>query len=247
MPLEAASGIRIDNVHLQRGSSSVFADLSLHLTEPRIGLIGDNGAGKSSLFRLLCALDAPKSGSVTVQGHNLHTERRPGLVGMMFQSPDDQIIFPTVEEELALSLQPQGLSRADALAKARLFLEQRGLTAWAARAISSLSQGQRQHVCWLALLIAAPQVLLLDEPFASLDLPGQALLDADIAQAGQQVLVSTHILSHVRGFARVLWLEQGRVRMDGPGAQVCAAYEADVAQRMAVRLGGLSAQEQARG
>jgi len=99
------------------------------------------------------------------------------------------------------------------------------------------------------LLIAAPQVLLLDEPFASLDLPGQALLDADIASARQQVLVSTHILSHVRTFAQVLWLEQGRVRMDGPGAQVCEAYEADVAQRMAVQLASASAQdrEQVRG
>lgn len=247
--MSADCGIRIENVRLQRGSSTVFDGLSLRLTEQRIGLIGDNGAGKSSLFRLICALDAPQSGSVTVHGRNLHTQRQPGLVGMMFQNPDDQIIFPTVEEELALSLEPQGLSRREALDKARQFLHSRGLAAWAARAISSLSQGQRQHVCWLALLIAAPQVLLLDEPFASLDLPGQALLDADIASARQQVLVSTHILSHVRTFAQVLWLEQGRVRMDGPGTQVCEAYEADVAQRMAVQLASASAQdrEQVRG
>lgn len=231
----ADSGIRIEAVRLQRGASVVFDGLSLALTEPRIGLIGDNGAGKSSLFRLICALDVPQSGRVTVQGHSLHIERRPGLVGMMFQNPDDQIIFPTVEEELALGLQPQGLSRRDAQERARQFLEQRGLSHWAARAISSLSQGQRQHVCWLALLIAAPKVLLLDEPFASLDLPGQALLGADIAAAEQQVIVSTHILSHVRGFARVVWLEQGRVRMDGGGAGVCAAYEADVAARMAAK------------
>ena len=232
---DVAAGIRLEAVRLQRGSTTVFDGLHLHWTEPRIGLIGDNGAGKSSLFRLICALDAPQAGSVTVQGRNLHTAPAPGLVGMMFQNPDDQIIFPTVEEELALGLQPQGLSRRDAQAQARQFLARRGLEAWASRAISSLSQGQRQHVCWLALLIAAPQVLLLDEPFASLDLPGQALLDADIAAAAQQVIVSTHILSHVRSFARVIWLEQGRVRMDGAGTEVCAAYEADVAARMAVK------------
>jgi biotin transport system ATP-binding protein len=75
-------------------------------------------------------------------------------------------------------------------------------------------------------------VLLLDEPFASLDLPGQARLARDIAAAGQQVLVSTHVLDHVRGFGRVLWLERGQVRGDGPGQEVCAAYEADVAQRL---------------
>jgi len=98
--------------------------------------------------------------------------------------------------------------------------------------VAGLSQGQRQQVCWLALLIAAPRVLLLDEPFASLDLPGQARLARDIAAAEQQVLVSTHVLDHVRSFGRVLWLERGKVRADGPGHAVCAAYEADVARRL---------------
>lgn len=102
--------------------------------------------------------------------------------------------------------------------------------------MSSLSQGQCQQVCWLSLLIAAPEVLLLDEPFASLDLPGQARLAQDIAQATQQILISTHVLEHVRAFERVVWLEQGRVRGDGPGAEVCAAYEADVAIRLPALL-----------
>ncbi len=232
MALNADHSIRIDGVQLQRGDSTVFDGLTLNLSEPRIGLIGDNGSGKSSLFRLICALDAPRRGTVTVAGQNLHAHRQPGWVGLMFQNPDDQIIFPTVEEELALGLQPQGISRRDAIDTAQRFLAQRGLAAWATRAISSLSQGQRQHVCWLALLIAQPRVLLLDEPFASLDLPGQALLGADIAAVAAQVLVSTHILSHVRGFERVIWLERGTVRMDGAGADVCAAYESDVAQRI---------------
>ena len=87
-------------------------------------------------------------------------------------------------------------------------------------------------MCWLALLIAAPELLLLDEPFASLDLPGQALLSLDIARASQQVIVSTHLLQQVRQFERVIWLDKGQVRADGPGQDVCAAYEADVAARL---------------
>jgi biotin transport system ATP-binding protein len=75
------------------------------------------------------------------------------------------------------------------------------------------------------------QTLLLDEPFSSLDLPGQALLRQEIAAAPQQIIVSTHVLSHVRHFERVVWLEGGRVRADGQGAEVCAHYEADVAER----------------
>jgi len=75
--------------------------------------------------------------------------------------------------------------------------------------------------------------LLLDEPFASLDLPGQAMLARDIAQASQQVVVSSHILEPLRSFDRVIWLEQGRVRADGPAREVCADYEADVSRRVA--------------
>ncbi len=217
--------VQLDNITLVRGATTVFDGLRLDLTQRRIGLIGDNGAGKSSLFRLICGLDRPQSGHVRVQG--------PSSVGMMFQNPDEQIIFPTVEEELGLSLQASGVSRQAARVQARDWLVVRGLGAWAERAIGSLSQGQRQHVCWLSLLIASHGLLLLDEPFSNLDLPGQAQLDHEVAQAPQHILISTHVLHHIRHFERVIWLDAGTVRLDGPGPAVCAAYEADVAARSA--------------
>jgi biotin transport system ATP-binding protein len=227
--------LHINDVTLRRAGVTVFEHLSLHLSEQRIGLIGDNGAGKSSLFRLGCGLDLPQSGNVQANGLEAYlvSKQRPGMVGMMFQNPDDQIIFPTVEEELALSLSASGIQRREGIVQARKFLDSRGLASWAKRAIGSLSQGQRQHVCWLALLIASPEILLLDEPFASLDLPGQSLLARDIAESQQQVIVSTHLLDHVRHFERVIWLDQGRVRADGPAMEVCAAYQADVTSRTA--------------
>ena len=208
----------------------MFQALTLQLNESRIGLIGDNGAGKSSLFRLICGLDQAQSGQVHLP-HAAADQTAPAI-GMMFQNPDDQIIFPTVEEELALSLRHLRLSRADTQARVRSWLATRGLADWAPRAIGSLSQGQRQHVCWLALLIGNHHTLLLDEPFSSLDLPGQALLRKEIEVAPQQIIVSTHVLDHVRHFERVIWLDKGHVRADGLGADVCAQYEADVAARM---------------
>ena len=232
--------LSITNASLMRGNTAVFEGLSLQLHEPRIGLIGDNGAGKSSLFRLACGLDQPQSGTVTVQGlpaYRINTQR-PNMVGMMFQNPDDQIIFPTVQEELALGLSATpGVSRREAQEKARAFLAARGLQDWAERAISSLSHGQRQHVCWLAILLSSPALILLDEPFASLDLPGQALLHADIARATQQIIISTHVLEHLSGFDRVVWLDKGQVRADGAPDTVCRQYRADVAARAARRTG----------
>ena len=227
-------GWELQDIHLRRGQTPVFAGLHLQLHEARIGLIGFNGAGKTSLLRMLAGLDVPQQGRIMRQGETLHSAERGHApsrrVGLMFQNPDDQIIFPTVQEELQLSWRSAhpGSSRAQAAQAVADFLQQRGLAHWAERAVGSLSQGQRQWVCWLAMRVAQPEVLLLDEPYASLDLPGQLRLAADIAACPQQVLVSTHVLDYVRDYPRVLWLEQGQLRLDGPGQQVCAAYEAHV-------------------
>ena len=227
-------GWELQDIHLRRGQTPVFAGLHLQLHEARIGLIGFNGAGKTSLLRMLAGLDVPQQGRIVRQGETLHSAERGHApsrrVGLMFQNPDDQIIFPTVQEELQLSWRSAhpGSSRAQAAQAVADFLQQRGLAHWAERAVGSLSQGQRQWVCWLAMRVAQPEVLLLDEHYASLDLPGQLRLAADIAACPQQVLVSTHVLDYVRDYPRVLWLEQGQLRLDGPGQQVCAAYEAHV-------------------
>lgn len=224
----ATPRVLLDDVTLVRGNTTVFQHLTLTLTESRIGLIGDNGSGKSSLFRLISGLDQPQSGRVVLAD-------APNAVGMMFQSPDEQIIFPTVEEELALSLHHLKLSRKDAQTQVRAWLAARSLADWAPKAIGSLSQGQRQRVCWLALQMAGHTTLLLDEPFSSLDLPSQVALQHDIAQAPQQIIVSTHVLNPIRHFERVIWLDNGHIRADGDGADVCAAYEADVARRLGQR------------
>jgi len=232
VPSPSPQGWRLAQVGLRRGATQVFDRLELQLDEPRIGLIGRNGAGKTSLLRMLVGLEPPQQGQVSWQGQAVHAPSRQ--VGLMFQNPDDQIIFPTVEEELALSWQSaHGTDRRAAKAGVRQFLQARGLADWAPRAVAALSQGQRQWVCWLAMLLAKPRVLLLDEPYASLDLPGQARLADDIAACGRQVLVSTHVLGPVRDYPRVIWLHEGRVRGDGPGREVCAAYEAAVAAEVA--------------
>lgn len=218
----------LENVTLRRGNTTVFTHLNLQLTQSRVGLIGHNGAGKTSLFRLICGLDQPSKGRVWVGVHPKDPPTKaPTVVGMMFQNPDAQIIFPTVQEELALSLQYRGMTRRDTLSEVQRWLAQRGLADWAERSIGSLSQGQRQQVCWLSLLIANNPVMLLDEPYASLDLAQQMHMRHEIDRNPNQVIVSTHALDHVRHFERVIWLDAQGVRLDAKGSEVCDAYIAD--------------------
>lgn len=227
----SSTGWQMQGVHLRRGARDVFCDLNLSLTEPRIGLIGANGAGKTSLLRMMAALELPHQGQMLWRGQE---RNRPSVsVGLMFQNPDDQIIFPTVQEELALSWRAANPNAARSQGKTAVqeFLRTYKLEHWAERAVGSLSQGQRQWVCWMAMLMGQPEVLLLDEPYASLDLAGQLRLERDIAACSQQVLVSTHVLDYVRNFSCVLWLDEGKVRQSGKGQEVCAAYETWVREK----------------
>ena len=232
LPTAADGGIRLRSIVLDRGGERVFDALTLDLVERRIGIIGDNGAGKSSLLRLIAGLDQPVSGQLHVHGHStpVHHSAVACRIGFLFQNPDDQIICPTVEEELAFTLVAQGVSKAQARAQARNFLSDWGLSHWGPRAVSQLSQGQRQKVCLLALQIGKPLTLLLDEPFASLDLPSQLRLGRQLLSANQQLIFSTHVLEQVYDFERVIWLERGKVRADGAGNKVCSAYRDEVSR-----------------
>ena len=193
-------GWELQDIHLRRGQTPVFAGLHLQLHEARIGLIGFNGAGKTSLLRMLAGLDVPQQGRIVRQGETLHSAERGHApsrrVGLMFQNPDDQIIFPTVQEELQLSWRSAhpGSSRAQAAQAVADFLQQRGLAHWAERAVGSLSQGQRQWVCWLAMRVAQPEVLLLDEPCSALDPISTAKIEELIAElkSDYTVVIVTH-------------------------------------------------------
>jgi biotin transport system ATP-binding protein len=221
-----SDAIEIRDIHYRREGTQVFSGLSLTLSERRVALVGRNGSGKSTLLRLAAGLLAPQSGRVTVAGVDVGRDRRRALdtVGILFQNPDHQIIFPTVIEEICFGLEQQGLSRAAARERARAALSAH--PDWAERLCHTLSQGQRQMVCLLAILAMEPRWILFDEPFNSLDLPATLRIEARIAALGQNVLTVTHDPLRVAGYDRVIWLEAGQVAADGPPAEVLPAYTA---------------------
>jgi len=214
--------IELKGVTLTREGRRVIDDLSMTLNERRIGIVGRNGSGKSTLLRLIAGLQAPDSGSVRVNGIDVMNQRKAAIraLGILFQNPDHQIIFPTVEEEIAFGLTQLGTPRAEARSRARAALAAHGRADWAARSTHSLSQGQRHYLCLMAVLAMEPAVILLDEPFTGLDIPTSMQLHRALEGLAQQVVVVTHDPGLLARFDRVLWLDEGRLRADGAAGNV---------------------------
>ena len=225
-------GIEIVSASLRLGGRPVLERIDLSLTEGRIGILGRNGSGKTTLLRLIAGLIAPDTGTVRVEGFDPFADRRAAVaaLGILFQNPDHQILFPTVEEELAFGLAQQGLRQSEALARAHAALAAEGRAHWAGVPVTSLSQGQRHYLCLLSVLLMAPRTILLDEPLAGLDLPTQARLARRFAALPQRLVTITHDPAVLRDADRVLWLEAGRVVADGPPAEVIPAFTAEMAR-----------------
>ncbi|MDG1280882.1 MAG: ABC transporter ATP-binding protein [Pseudorhodobacter sp.] len=207
----------------------ILTDLTLRLTEARIGIVGYNGAGKTTLLRLIAGLIAPTGGTVRVSDLDPFRDRK-GLVhrlGILFQNPDHQIIFPTVLEEISFGLRQQGQDSPSARKAAEAILARFGRSDWGPAPVTALSQGQRHFLCLMSVLAMNPATILLDEPFAGLDLPTIARLRRHLAALPQQLITITHDPATLAGYDRILWLMQGRVHADG-GAEVLEQYSAEM-------------------
>jgi biotin transport system ATP-binding protein len=226
------TGIELDAATVRLGGKVVLDRLTLRLTEERIGVLGRNGSGKTTLLRLVAGLIAADSGTVRVASFDPFVDRRAALatLGILFQNPDHQILFPTVEEELAFGLVQQGQTKTTALQTVHAALKAEGRLHWAKAPVSTLSQGQRHYLCLMTVLLLEPRTILLDEPLAGLDLPTQARLSRRFAKLSQRIVTITHDPSNVVLADRVLWLEGGRIAADGPPDQVIAAFTAEMAR-----------------
>ncbi len=222
--------IVLDGAGYAVAGKGILSGLTLTLAEPRIGIIGRNGSGKTTLLRLIAGLVAPTTGRVRVDGIDPFADRKGALaaLGILFQNPDHQILFPTVEEELAFGLVQQGLTPEEAAGRVAALLVAEGRAHWAKVPVSTLSQGQRHYLCLMTVLLMQPRTILLDEPLAGLDLPTQARLARRFAALPQRLVTITHDPAVLAGADRVLWLEAGRIVADGPPGEVVPAFTAEM-------------------
>lgn len=223
----------VENVELHRAGQLLFDKLSLILRERRIGLVGDNGSGKSSLLRLIHGLIRPDSGTVLTVGMDtvLQVREIPARVGFLFQNPDHQILFPTAGEEIGFGLVNQGIPQREVRERVDALLEAHGCRDWSGRAVDELSGGQKQLVCLLSVMIMQPDLILLDEPFASLDLVNRIAFAGRLKGLKPGVILASHDLDLLGDCDRIVWLDNGRVRADGHPADIMPVYRADATEK----------------
>ncbi|MER7154824.1 MULTISPECIES: energy-coupling factor ABC transporter ATP-binding protein [Streptomyces] len=210
--------ITMHGVTVRFGTRTVLDALDVELTEQRIGVIGANGSGKSTFARLLNGLVLPDEGTVLVGGHDTTKDVRRirRQVGFVFQNPDNQIVLPLVEEDMAFGLRNTGVPRKEIPGRVREQLAHLGIAALADRPSHALSGGEKQLVALAAVLVMRPETVVFDEPTTLLDLRNRNLIRDTVAALPQQAVVLTHDLDLLTGFDRVLVLDRGRVVHDGP-------------------------------
>lgn len=224
---EPHSSIRLEGVSVDFSGRSALREVSIELSQRRIGVVGANGSGKSTFARLLNGLVAPTTGAVRVHGLDPVRQGKQlrGRVGFVFSNPDAQIIMPSVAEDVAFSLRGRGLSRPEVAERTAAALERFGLTPHADAPAHNLSSGQKQLLALAAILVTEPGLVVADEPTALLDavnsrrISGHLLDDPD-----HQLVLVTHDLSLAARCDVVLRFEDARLVEHGDPDTVIAGY-----------------------
>ena len=218
---EAPGGVFLSRLSKSYGRVQAVRSVDLTIAAGEtVALLGPNGAGKTTTIDMILGLIRPDSGSVSVFGMSPAKAAAAGVVGGMLQT-GALIEYLTVREVVTMvaSLYPRPLEVDEVL---RLT----GAAKFAGRRTDKLSGGQVQRVRFAIALVANPDLLLLDEPTAAIDVEGRREFWAamrEVAAKGKTVIFATHYLEEADAYAdRIVLLARGRIVADGPATEIKA-------------------------
>ncbi|TCL00418.1 biotin transport system ATP-binding protein [Shimia isoporae] len=219
--------IELKNVSLSFGEHPVLHDISLLLSEHRIAVIGANGSGKSSFARLLNGLAVPSAGTVSVDGHDTRKNGKDvrARVGFVFQNPDNQIVFPVVEEDLAFGMKNLGLDKATIASRTTEILKRYDMEHLREHPAHLLSGGQKQLLAISGVLVMNPAYVVLDEPTTLLDLRNKRRVTRALNALDQTLIHVTHDLDQIADYDRVIVIDEGRVVCDDAPSKAIPFYQ----------------------
>ena len=218
MPLLRVQGLAVARVGQERVLSGLDFDV---VPGERVGLVGPNGTGKSSLFLTLAGVLPASAGRVELAGVPVRAGRFDPTVGMVFQHAEDQLFCPTLAEDVAFGPRQQGLTGTDLDARVAEALSVCDLNHLAGRPIHHLSGGEKRRACIAGVLAMRPRLMLLDEPSAALDLRSRRRLIELLRGIEPTLMVASHDLDLVLELcSRVILIDGGRIRADGPAPAI---------------------------
>jgi len=199
------------------GREPILKGVSLDIHDgQRVGIIGHNGCGKTTLFMLLCGVLTPSDGHIQLLGKPVEPGQFRPDVGMLFQDPDDQLFSPTVREDIGFGPQNMGLDENSVTEQVNQALQMTGMDPLAERAPHHLSGGEKQMVAIAGILAMQPKVVLYDEPTASLDLRTRRRLISFLQRSSETLLISSHDLEFILDVCdRILLIDNGQIIADG--------------------------------
>lgn len=216
--------ISVENLSYSYGGGEpVLKNISMEIARGEcLAIIGQNGAGKTSLAKHFNGLHRPTSGKVFIDGKDSARMKVSGLartVGYVFQNPDHQIFNDTVGREIAFGLKNLGLSAGDIDDRVAKALEAVGLSSHHRTYPFNLSKGQRQRVALASVLAMQTQVIVLDEPTTGQDYRESAQIMEMVKklnEKGHTIIFITHDMSLVADYARrAVVLCSGEILADG--------------------------------
>ena len=226
---QPAAAPAIEAVGLRRSFGDVVAVDGVDLSVPRgsvLGLLGPDGAGKSTLIRMLATVLRPDAGDARVQGYSVtrQANRVTPRIGYMSQK---FALYPdlSVAENIEFFARLRGVAKAERRARSLELLTGMGLADFLGRQAGRLSGGMKQKLFLATTLMHRPDVLLLDEPTTGVDPVSRRefwRILADLNQAGTTVLVATPYMDEAERCTDVIFLDGGRVRHRGTPAEIKA-------------------------
>ena len=239
MELINASGVSFVYSDGQQALKNI--DLSINSGE-KVAVLGPNGAGKSTLFQLFNGLLTASTGTITVKGLPVRRENYREIrtiVGMVFQDPDDQLFNSTVRQEIAYGLKNMGVKDKELERAISWALEIVGLRGYETKGPHHLSGGEKKRVALASVLAMRPEILVLDEPTASLDPLGASrlidLLGSINRELGITVIFATHDVDIVPLLAdRIYLLSKGEIVLSGATPEIFANKE--IIRQISLRL-----------
>ena len=199
----------------------VLRDLSFCIEKGEsVGLIGANGAGKSTVMKLLLGLLAPSSGEILVDGIRVEKKTLPEIrrkLGFVLQNSDNQMFMPTVYEDMIFAPLNYGLSREEAEKRVDAVLRKLGLEELKHRHNHRISGGEKRMAAIATILAMEPEAVLMDEPSSALDPYNRRLVINTVRELPQTKLITSHDLDMILDTCgRVILLSGGGIAADGP-------------------------------